>query len=94
VRLEELDLCHCGLEALPEGIGALTTLRLLDLDGNRELTALPAGLGRLPNLVRLGLFGCPGLATLCDLRWREDLLAVLARLAAQSGEPAAGTEAS
>ena len=83
----ELDLSHCGLMALPEGIGALTGLKKLDVRWNEELTALPAGLGRLRNLEELYLHHCPRLAALHDLQRQEGLPALLAHLAAQ-GEAA------
>jgi hypothetical protein len=89
-RLEDLDLDNCGLTALPAGIGGLVGLRTLDVSDNEELTALPAGLGRLRNLEVLYLNHCPGLATLQDLRRRKCLPALLAHLAAQGGELAAG----
>ena len=54
------------------------------------LAVLPAQLGRLRSLEELDIDGCPGLATLQDLHEREGLPALLAHLAAQGGEPAAG----
>jgi hypothetical protein len=84
------NLARCELTALPEGIGALVGLRALNLYSNTGLTALAAGLGRLRNLEELDLDGCPGLAALDDLQRREGLPALLAHLAAQGGEPAAG----
>jgi Leucine-rich repeat (LRR) protein len=88
--LEELDLAGCGLVVLPEGIGRLAGLKKLDLFGNEQLIALPAGLGRLCNLKELRLWGCLGLAALRTLHDQEGLPALLAHLAAQGGEPAAG----
>jgi Leucine-rich repeat (LRR) protein len=95
--LAELDLASCGLRALPEGIRALTGLKTLNLSDNERLTALPAGLGRLRNLEELDLGGCPYLDDLYDLydqpahlSYSEGLPALLAHLAAQDGEPAAG----
>ena len=87
--LEELHLVECGLTALPEGIGALTRLRMLGLDYNAGLTALPNGLGRLRNLEILNLWGCHGLAALHDLLACEGLPTLLAHLATQAGGPAA-----
>jgi hypothetical protein len=83
----------CGLRALPEGVEGLASLRRLDLFMNDELAALPAGLGRLRNLTELvisGISGCPELAALRNLQLQEGLPALLAHLAAQGGEPAAG----
>jgi Leucine-rich repeat (LRR) protein len=58
VGLEYLLLDSCGLTALPEGIGALTRLRVLYLGNNEELTALPAGLCALVGLEELHLDAC------------------------------------
>jgi Leucine-rich repeat (LRR) protein len=49
-----------ALEALPDSVGALDHLRMLDLRGNR-LAALPDRLGELPCLEKL------------DLRWNRFL---------------------
>ena len=80
----------CGLRALPAGVGRLAGLKHLNLYGNEGLAALAAGLGRLGNLTHLDLRKCPGLTALADLQRREGLPALLAHLAAQGGEPAAG----
>jgi Leucine-rich repeat (LRR) protein len=89
--LEELSVGGCGLTVLPEGIGGLVGLRSLLLYGNQELTALPAGLGRLHNLEELNLRNStPELAALQDLQERAGLPTLLAHLAAQGGESAAG----
>jgi Leucine-rich repeat (LRR) protein len=53
-----LDLSACGLRALPEGMGALTGLKRLNLSYNSQLTALPAGLCALAGLEELNLAGC------------------------------------
>jgi hypothetical protein len=58
VGLEKLVMYECGLTALPEGIGALTGLRKLELSGNMGLTALPAGLCALAGLEKLSLAFC------------------------------------
>jgi hypothetical protein len=54
----ELDLSHCGLTALPEGVGGLTGLKRLVLSLNAGLTALPEGLWSLAGLEELDLSGC------------------------------------
>jgi Leucine-rich repeat (LRR) protein len=90
VGLEELHLGFCGLIALLEGMEGLAGLRKLDLCMNEELTALPAGLGWLRNLVELDIGLCPVLAAMHDMHEREGLPALLAHLAAQGGELAAG----
>jgi hypothetical protein len=68
----------------------LAGLKRLNLFNNTRLTALPVGLGRLRNLEELNLGLCPVLAALHDLHEREGLPTLLAHLAAQGGEPAAG----
>jgi Leucine-rich repeat (LRR) protein len=91
--LEELHLIRCGLITLPEGIGGLAGLKKLNLSSNRELTALPPGLGRLRNLEVLDLRCCPGLTMQPPnpaAVVRKGLPTLLAHLAAQGGEPAAG----
>ena len=47
-RLEELHLSHCQLESVPEEIGGLVRLRILNLSGNKGLGSVPAGVGGLP----------------------------------------------
>jgi hypothetical protein len=88
--LEKLNLNDCGLRALPEGVGAMAGLKTLHLSSNEELTALPAELSRLRDLEELALGGCPGLDALYDLQERDGLPALLAHLATQGGELAAG----
>jgi len=48
-EVEELDLSNCGLERLPESVGALTRLKFLNAGGN-ALRALPASFGALKSL--------------------------------------------
>ena len=45
-NLRKLELNGNALEALPDGVGALTALTQLTLQSNR-LTSLPEGLGNL-----------------------------------------------
>jgi Leucine-rich repeat (LRR) protein len=54
----ELNLKDCRLMALPEGVGALTRLKKLDLRYNGGLTALPEGLWSLAGLEELKLAYC------------------------------------
>jgi hypothetical protein len=54
----ELDLSHCGLMALPEGIGRLAGLKKLDVRFNINLTALPEGLCTLSGLEELDMSYC------------------------------------
>src|SRR5512146_2552191 len=53
-RVVALSLRGCDLPALPESIGLLRGLRVLDLTGNR-LESLPGGLGDLSMLEKLYL---------------------------------------
>ena len=57
-ELEELDLSHCGLEALPKEIGGLVMLKKMNLYDNERLELLPAGLWSLKKLEELDLFCC------------------------------------
>jgi Leucine-rich repeat (LRR) protein len=73
--LEELRLRHDGITDLPEGIGALKNLRLLDLSGN-PIAELPAGIGDLTALEEFYLNEDP----LLDLEHELPTLAKLPRL--------------
>ncbi|MEX2753874.1 MAG: leucine-rich repeat domain-containing protein, partial [Candidatus Sigynarchaeota archaeon] len=64
-RLEELRVARCGLTGLPDCIGDLRGLRVLDVSGN-PLGSLPASMARLENLEELHAGGC-GLSALPDL---------------------------
>ena len=60
--LERLELDFCGaLEALPDGVGGLSSLQHLSLYGCRQLRALPRHLHGLLSLHRLNLSGCTSL---------------------------------
>ena len=48
-RLRQLNMCGCGLTALPGAVGSLSSLRALLLSHNR-LTTLPMQLGTLKHL--------------------------------------------
>jgi internalin A len=54
----DLDLSSQGLTELPEAIGRLGQLKLLNLNGN-ELTELPEAIGQLSHLRYLLIFGNP-----------------------------------
>lgn len=53
-QLQELDLCHCALETIPEAVMLCSNLRVLDLRNNR-LTCLPTNIGDLCDLRSLNL---------------------------------------
>jgi len=55
-NLESLDVGYCSLVELPQGIGNLRKLEVLNLEGCRKLCGLPAGSGQLTRLRQLGLF--------------------------------------
>jgi Leucine-rich repeat (LRR) protein len=53
-----LRIANCALTQLPEELGALANLEVLELSGNKSLTALPAGvLGKLGKLRKLVVEG-------------------------------------
>lgn len=54
IKMELLDLRHCGIASLPFEIGCLTQLKTLLLDDNK-LTALPQEIGHLTKLLRLSV---------------------------------------
>jgi Leucine-rich repeat (LRR) protein len=54
-NLEELRFKNCRLSRLPDSIGKLTKLRILDLDGNHDMTALPETMADLRQLAALSL---------------------------------------
>ncbi|MBU1077977.1 MAG: leucine-rich repeat domain-containing protein [Spirochaetes bacterium] len=56
LNLEELRLCNCGIEDLPQGLFKLKKLKKLHLSGNR-LTRLPDQIGELIRLEELHLDG-------------------------------------
>jgi Leucine-rich repeat (LRR) protein len=74
--LETLAVQSCGLGSLPDQIGSLANLKTLLLVNNKELRALPASLGRLQTLTTLDISGCPGLATLQQLKEQGGVAAV------------------
>jgi Leucine-rich repeat (LRR) protein len=62
-RLETLDLSSCNsLEALPEEIGELSHLKLLDLH-LKSLVCLPFSLGKVTTLEKIAFIRCYDLTT-------------------------------
>ncbi|PNH04728.1 Protein lap4 [Tetrabaena socialis] len=61
--LQQLDLSHCGLAALPTAVAKLSRLTDLHLNYNR-LSKLPAGFSALTRLTDLGLSHNPQLRAL------------------------------
>ena len=53
-RFDRLDIRKQNITILPDSIGSLTNLRILNLDKN-QLTALPESIGNLTNLTSLNL---------------------------------------
>lgn len=49
--LEELSLFDCGVTSLPESLGALPALRILNVSGNLRLKKLPDSVARRKSLV-------------------------------------------
>jgi Leucine-rich repeat (LRR) protein len=54
--LEKLKLNYIGLTSLPEGIGGLNNLTILDLGDNSKLKSLPDSIGQLSKLKNLNLY--------------------------------------
>ena len=64
-HLQGLDLSWCGsLEALPNSLEKLSSLRLLDLSWCTRIKDLPSGLEKLTSLANLDLYCCQGLSTI------------------------------
>ena len=71
-RLQTLSIVSCGVNALPEAIGQLSSLNKLTLTGN-QLTTLPESLGKLPKLSELVLHNNPPLTSLDALNGSPSL---------------------
>ena len=61
--LVELNLSYCNLQAIPDGLGCLSSLISLDLGGNNFM-CLPKSTTRLSNMKTLLLCGCTHLRSL------------------------------
>ncbi|XP_075648256.1 TMV resistance protein N-like [Castanea sativa] len=64
--LTELNLSYCNLQAIPDGLGFLSSLTHLDLRGNNFI-CLPESTTRLSNMETLRLCGCTHLQSLPEL---------------------------
>ncbi|KAM3731589.1 hypothetical protein ACB098_12G175200 [Castanea mollissima] len=64
--LTELNLSYCHLQAIPNGLGCLSSLEYLDLRGN-NFVCLPESTTRLSNMKFLLLSGCTHLRSLPEL---------------------------
>ncbi|KAL4632214.1 hypothetical protein ACB092_04G035700 [Castanea dentata] len=64
--LTELDLSHCNLQAFPDAFDCLSSLLILNLEGN-EFIRLPISMIHLSNLRDLFLRGCSNLQSLPKL---------------------------
>ena len=64
--LTELNLSYCNLQAIPDSLGCLSSLKYLDLEGN-NFVCLPESTTQLSNLRDLLLSGCTHLRSLPEL---------------------------
>ena len=64
--LTKLDLSHCNLQAIPDAFDCLSSLLILNLEGN-EFIWLPKSMIQLSNLQDLFLRGCSNLRSLPKL---------------------------
>ena len=64
--LTELNQSYCNLQAIPDGLGCLSSLISLDLGGNNFM-CLPKSTTRLSNMKTLLLCGCTHLQSLSEL---------------------------
>nr|KYP54419.1 Putative disease resistance protein RGA3 [Cajanus cajan] len=60
--LQRLYLSECS--SLPEWVGDMTSLKELQISGNRELRSLPSSIGKLTNLSVLMIYNCSELTSL------------------------------
>ena len=65
--LSELDLSDCNLLELSDAIAHLSSLKLLNLSGNKNLESLPAAMNRLFHLCGLKVEGCTRLKSIPEL---------------------------
>lgn len=63
-HLRILILVGAGLQSIPESVGHLVLLRLLDVSCNEEIKQLPGSIGNLTCLEYLSVSGCEKLASL------------------------------
>ncbi|XP_050254075.1 disease resistance protein RUN1-like isoform X5 [Quercus robur] len=71
--LTELNLSLCNLQAIPDGLGCLSSLTHLDLRGN-NFVCLPESTTRLSNMETLYLSGCTHLRSLPELPLNIDVI--------------------
>ena len=64
LNLKWLHLSEKSFSTLPESIGQLQNLQVLDLERCKNLTTLPESIGQLQNLQKLDLGNCEKLTTL------------------------------
>jgi hypothetical protein len=63
-NMEKLSLSKNNFKTLPEGLGAMTNLRELYVNGNLKFSSLPVSVGNLRSLRELALRGCPKLKSI------------------------------
>ena len=63
-NMEKLSLSKNNFKTLPEGLGAMTNLRELYVNGNSKFSSLPVSVGNLRSLRELALRGCPKLKSI------------------------------
>ena len=66
LSLTKLDLSHCNIQAIPDAFDCLSSLLILNLEGN-EFIWLPKSMIQLSNLQDLFLRGCSNLRSLPKL---------------------------
>ena len=71
--LTKLNLSYCNLQAIPDGLGCLSSLIELDLRGN-NFVCLPESTTQLSNMETLYLSGCAHLRSLPELPLNIDVI--------------------